>query len=118
MMEDKVGLQLSQSAPDGAFIGGQPSMAEFLTSLPILDDVSVHVDVLANSTASALDDLNHSSNFYDHHATDLNALGLHDAANVTGAAAGKNSAEYPWMKEKKAARKNNAHCKQSFLNSI
>jgi hypothetical protein len=112
MMEDKVGLQLSQSAPDGAFIGGQPSMAEFLTSLPILDDVGVHVDVLANSSASAMDDLNHSSNFYDHHAADLNALGLHDA--TSGAAAGKNSAEYPWMKEKKAARKNNAHCKLHF----
>ncbi len=103
---------------ESGFINSQPSMVEFLTSLPILDDVSVHVDVLATSatTSSAVvDDLNGATGFYG--AGDLDDLdGLHDDLPVAASVAPLSSSngvagEYPWMKEKKTGRKSNSHRK-------
>ena len=95
-MENGSGLQLTPL--ESGFINSQPSIVEFIASLPLLDDVDVLAGSnLANSVVSTDEEINMPP-YYDPQC-DLGPLSLIDST-------APNAAEFAWMKDKKPARKN------------
>lgn len=99
IMDEVAVIQIA--GPESGFINSQPSIVEFMTSLPMLDQGNaMSSSSIGNASSGTNDDLN-TSTYYEQnlHGVDLNGLNMQDS----------NSAEYAWMKDKKAARKNNQH---------
>ena len=95
--------KMETAATESGFINSQPSIVEFMTSLPLLDDVGdvINASNLANSAASTDEDI--AIPPYYEHPVDLNSISIN----------GDTTNSYAWMKDKKTVRKNNQHRKFS-----
>jgi len=97
---------METSATESGFINSQPSMVEFMTSLPLLDDVGdvirAHSAALAHSATPTDEDLVSMTSYYEH-PLDLNSMA------ITGSSSSGDTGSFAWMKDKKSVRKSNQH---------
>jgi len=96
--------KMETAATESGFINSQPSIVEFMTSLPLLDDVGdvINASNLANSAASTDEDI--AIPPYYEHPVDLNSISIN----------GDTTNSYAWMKDKKTVRKNNQHLNEGL----
>ncbi|CAD6226559.1 GSCOCG00011902001-RA-CDS, partial [Cotesia congregata] len=84
----------SCGSTETGFINSQPSMAEFMTALPQLNNDSSLQE--SSGSRRTLSPGTHHSNYHEI----LDSHNVPDPSTI-------NVPEYPWMKEKKTTRKNN-----------